>query len=286
MSTTSPKIVAVLLALAATVEAWAAERIEVPRSDGASTPLMVYEPAAAKTCPPLLLVSHGAGGSEQGLRYVGEALSADGWRVVVMGHRESGLPVLKQDLRSDGFKGGITALVTDAPAYRPRFLDIDAALAWSEQRCHASFKALLGHSMGAITVMLEAGAHNKLGLAPKGSFDAYVALSPEGPGPVFPEGAWAPIAAPTLLVTGTRDQGLGGDYRWRMQAFDGLGPGCRWLAVVDGANHMNLGGGQFAAGAQKSTTTLVSAYLDALRSGRCGTPPALAGVSVRQKPDE
>jgi len=281
---TLPRIAATLLALAAMTQAWAAEHAEAPRADGAATPLMVYEPAAAKGCPPLLLVSHGAGGSEQGLRYVGEAMSADGWRVVVMGHRESGLPVLKQDLRSDGFKGGITALVTDTPAYRARFLDIDAALAWSDRRCHAPYKALLGHSMGAITVVLEAGAHNKLGLAPKGDFDAYVALSPEGPGPVFPEGAWAPIRAPMLLVTGTRDQGLGGDYRWRMQAFDGLAPGCRWLAVVDGANHMNFGGGQFAAGVQKSTTTLVATYLDALRAGRCGTPPDLAGVSVRQKP--
>lgn len=278
-----PKIVAALLVLAAAVQVRAAEQVQAPRADGASTPLMVYEPAVAQSCPPLLLVSHGAGGSERGLRYVGEALSADGWRVVVMGHRESGLPVLKRDMRSDGFKGGITSLVTDAPAYRARFQDIDAALAWSEQRCRAPFKALLGHSMGAITVMLEAGARNKLGLTSKGGFDAYVALSPEGPGPVFPEGAWAPIRAPMLLVTGTRDQGLGGDYRWRMQAFDGLGPGCRWLAVVDGANHMNFGGGQFAAGVQRDTTRLTAAFLDALRVGRCGQPPVLPGVSLRTK---
>jgi dienelactone hydrolase len=274
--------IAAVLALAA-AHVWAAERTDAPRADGASTPLMVYEPAATQACPPLLLVSHGAGGSEQGLRYVGEALSADGWRVVVMGHRESGLPVLKQDMREDGFKGGLTALVTDAPAYRARFQDVDAALAWSEQRCRAPFKALLGHSMGAITVMLEAGARNKLGLAPKGGFDAYVALSPEGPGPVFPSGAWAPIRAPMLLVTGTRDQGLGGDYRWRMQAFDGLGPGCRWLAVVDGANHMNFGGGQFAATVQRDTTKLATAFLDALRAGRCGQAPSLPGVTLRTK---
>jgi dienelactone hydrolase len=279
-----PKFAAALLALAATVRAGAAERIEVPRADGADTPLMVYEPAASRACPPLLLVSHGAGGSEQGLRYMGEALSADGWRVVVMGHRESGLPVLKQDLRRDGFKGGLTALVTDAPAYRARFQDIDAAVAWSERRCRAPFKALLGHSMGAITVMLEAGARNKLGLAsPKGRFDAYVALSPEGPGPVFPEGAWTPIRAPVLLVTGTRDQGLGGGYRWRTQAFDGLGSGCRWLAVVDGANHMQFGGGQSDAGVQRDTARLTATFLDALRAGHCAEPPALPGVELRTK---
>jgi dienelactone hydrolase len=271
------------LGLAAAAGVQAGEKLEVPRSDGARTPLQVYEPVAAQGCPPLLLVSHGAGGSENGLRYVGEALSHDGWRVVVMGHRESGLPVLKQDMRDDGFKNGIADLVTDAPAYRARFLDIDAAQAWAEQRCHAPFKALLGHSMGAITVMFEAGARNKLGVKAGGGFDAYVALSPEGPGRVFPADAWAPIRAPMLLITGTRDQGLDGDYRWRMQAFDGLGPGCRWLAVVDGANHMNFGGGAFAAGVQHSTTTLVASYLDGLRAGQCGKPPVLSGVTVRGK---
>lgn len=264
--------------------AHAQQRVEAARSDGARTPLMVYEPASTGTCAPLLLVSHGAGGSEHGLAYMGEALSRDGWRVIVMGHRESGLPVLKEDILRRGVHGGIAALVTDTPAYEARFLDIAAALAWADQRCHAPFHALLGHSMGAITVMLQAGASNRLGLHARGAFDAYVALSPEGVGDVFPEGAWKGIRAPMLLVTGTRDRGLGGDYRWRLQAFDGLGPGCRWLAVVDGANHMNFGGGEFAAAVQKDTTTLVVNYLDALRRGACGTPPSLPGVMVRQKP--
>lgn len=265
--------------------AFAQRSVQIPRADGAEVPLAVYEPTAAgKNCAPLALISHGAGGSERGLRYLGEALARDGWRAIVIGHRESGLGPLSADIRTDGFKQGIADLVTNADAYKARFMDIEAARAWSNQICRAPYTALLGHSMGAITVMLEAGAKNKLGLKVAGGFDAYVALSPEGPGIVFPPGAWQPIRAPMLLITGTRDRGLGGDYAWRTQAFDGLGPGCRWLAVVDGATHMNFGGTRGAnSRVEMATATLVTRYLDSLRRGRCATAPTLNGVTLRTK---
>lgn len=265
--------------------AQAQQHIEVPRADGATTPLIVYEPKATKTCAPLALLSHGAGGSEQrGLRYLGEALAHEGWRAIALGHRESGLPVLRKDMRADGFHDGIAALVTDVGAYKARFMDINAALKWSESRCHAPYKALAGHSMGAITVMLEAGARNKLGLSTHGTFDAYVALSPEGPGIVFPNDAWQPITAPMLLITGTKDKGLDGDWRWRTQAFDGLDSrACRWLAVFDGATHMNFGGLDRGDHYKTPVAALVTQYLDGLRGGHCPSLTPMSGVTLRSK---
>ena len=263
----------------------AGQHVEAARMDGALTPLAVYEPSVTgKDCAPLALISHGAGGSERGLRYLGEALARDGWRAIVIGHRESGLGPLAADIRSDGFKQGIADLVTNADAYRKRFMDIDAARAWANKTCHAPYAVLLGHSMGAITVMLEAGAQNKLGLKAQGGFDAYVALSPEGPGQVFPADAWRSIRAPILLITSTRDRGLDGDYTWRTQAYGGLGPGCRWLAVVDGASHMDFGGARSTnARVETATTTLVTRYLDGLRHGHCASAPQLEGVALRTK---
>jgi predicted dienelactone hydrolase len=265
--------------------AHAQQHVDLPRADGAITPSIVYEPKAVKGCAPLALLSHGAGGSEErGLRYLGEALARDGWRAIALGHRESGLPVLRKDMRAEGFHDGIAALVTDADAYKARFMDIDAALKWSEAQCHAPYKVLAGHSMGAITVMLEAGARNKLGLTTHGAFDAYVALSPEGPGIVFPTDAWQPIKAPMLLITGTKDKGLDGDWTWRSQAFDGLGSGaCRWLAVLDGATHMNFGGLDLADHYKTRTTSLVTQYLDGLRSGHCPSLSAAPGLVLRSK---
>ncbi len=263
---------------------FAQQVITVPRADGASTPLTIYEPARNSVCAPLALISHGAGGSEKAMPYLGTALSKDGWRVLIRGHQESGIGPLRADIQALGFKQGSVKLVTNADAYRARFLDIDATIKWSERRCHAPHKVLLGHSMGAMTVMLDAGAQNKLGIKTAARFDAYVALSPQGPGVVFPVGAWQSIRAPMLLITGTRDQGLDGDYHWREQAFAGLGPGCRWLAVIDDATHLDFGGlGKSDKKVETATATLAIDVLDGLRAEHCATPRTLAGVNLQTK---
>lgn len=263
---------------------FAQQVITVPRADGASTPLTIYEPARNSVCAPLALISHGAGGSEKAMPYLGTALSKDGWRVLIRGHQESGIGPLRADIQALGFKQGSVKLVTNADAYRARFLDIDATIKWSERRCHAPHKVLLGHSMGAMTVMLDAGAQNKFGIKTAARFDAYVALSPQGPGVVFPVGAWQSIRAPMLLITGTRDQGLDGDYQWREQAFAGLGPGCRWLAVIDDATHLDFGGlGKSDKKVETATATLAIDVLDGLRAEHCATPRTLAGVNLQTK---
>ena len=261
------------------------QTVSVPRLDGALVPLTVYEPAHANGCPPLALLSPGAGGDENGLRYLAEALNADGWRAIVIGHRESGIASLKHDIRNaHGIHGGVAELVDDANAYRARFMDIDAARAWAQARCRASFTALLGHSMGARTVQMEAGAQNKLGVRASGGFDAYVALSPAGPDAVFPSQAERGIRAPMLMITGTRDNGLDGDYRWRTQAFDSLpSDRCNRLAIIDGATHMNFAGGGFAVKTKAAAVMLVTGWLDGLREGRCAPASQMAGVGVTSK---
>ncbi|HXS74514.1 MAG TPA: alpha/beta hydrolase [Rhodanobacteraceae bacterium] len=265
--------------------AHAQDAVPVQRSDGALTPLMVYEPAQASGCPPLALLSPGAGGDQSGLRYLGEALRADGWRAIVIGHRESGMAPLKRDIRNArGIHGGVAELVNDTAAYNARFMDIDAARSWAQSRCRAPFTALLGHSMGARTVLIEAGARNKLGVHAEGGFDAYVALSPAGPDQVFPPAAERGIRTPMLMITGTRDSGLDGDYRWRTRAFEALpAGGCDRLVIVDGATHMNFAGVGFARKTKNAVVPLVTSWLDGLRAHQCAAAPSLAGVRVTTK---
>jgi len=244
---------------------------------------MVFD-AHTVGCPPLALFSTGAGGTEKGMAYFGDALSTDGWRVIVLGHRESGPQALRGDMRRAGLLRGLKDLVADPDAYRARFMDIDAALKWSEQRCHAPFKALIGHSMGARTVMLEAGAQNNLGVHGENLFDAYVALSPPGPDEVFPTGAERPINAPMLLVTGTRDGTIDHQgFEERTRSFESLRSTCAWMAVIDGATHMNFAGLGFAGKTEAATIALSTGFLDALRGGRCARPPVLAGVTLTSK---
>ena len=56
----------------------AQQLVQAPREDGAQTPLRVYAPRAAG-CAPLALISPGAGGNEDGYKYLAEGLRDDGW---------------------------------------------------------------------------------------------------------------------------------------------------------------------------------------------------------------
>ncbi len=86
------------------------------------------------------------------------------------------------------------------------------------------------------------------------------------------------------MITGTRDSGLDGDYRWRTLAFDALpASGCNRLAIVDGATHMNFAGIGFARKTREAVAPLVTGWLDGLRAGRCAIAPSLAGVDVTTK---
>jgi len=261
---------------------FAQKLVEVPRADGATTPLRVYLPT--NNCAPLALISPGAGGSEDGYKYLAEGLRDDGWRAIVIGHKESGMAALRSDMRhAHGIRKGLEELVQDPKAYDARFMDIAAALKWANASCKAPFVALLGHSMGARTVEVEAGAKNSLGLKSLDRFDAYVALSPDGPGKMFPENAWSDIRKPMLLLTGTRDGSLDGDWHTRTIPYDSMPAGCKWLGVIEGATHTNFGGGGMAGTTEKLTLLETTAFLDGLRGGKCAQPVETDGISVKSK---
>jgi dienelactone hydrolase len=276
-----------------TLSAPAQTRIDAPRSDGHITPLLLYPAAGGGSrCAPLAVISHGAGGSENGYKYLANAMSNDGFTTMVMGHRESGLQALRTDMHEYGIVAGVRALVADPRAEQARLLDVGAALRWANQRCKAPFRVLLGHSMGAETVMLEAGARNMIGVAspPAGQdrFDAYVALSPEGPGIVFPDDAWSGIQRPLLVLTGTRDQSLKGGAQsrqvpWHDLPGDGTG-NCQWMGVIDVATHMNFAGsGLGARRVETIVTQTITSFLQGVRSGRCALPPARKQMVLQAK---
>jgi len=261
----------------------AQQTAQAPRGNGTQTPLRVYSPGA-NGCAPLALISPGAGGSEDGYKYLATALQEDGWQAIVMGHRESGAKALGTDMRkSSGIKKGLRELVNDPKAYDARLMDIAATLKWGTSSCKAPFVALIGHSMGARTVMVEAGAKTSLGVKGLDRFDAYVALSPDGPGKMFPENAWSGIRKPVLILTGTKDQSLDGDWKTRTIPYDSLPAGCKWLGVIDGATHMNFAGVGFAGSTEKLTLLETKSFLDGLRDGKCGAPVPADGIAVKSK---
>ncbi|MGB8474955.1 MAG: hypothetical protein WCE61_12790 [Candidatus Acidiferrum sp.] len=288
-----PAILGIAAAFVLQSSAAAQKRISAPRSDGHVTPLLVYGAVGpGSQCAPLAIISHGAGGSEDGYRYLAEALSKNGFTIIVMGHRESGPGALRADMRAYGIMRGLRALVANPQAEQARLLDVGAALGWAGGQCKAPFRVLLGHSMGSETVMLEAGARNMIGVAspPAGQdrFDAYVALSPEGPGIVFPDDAWRGIHKPLLVLTGTRDRSLkGGPQSRQIPWHDLSGDGkrkCQWMGVIDGATHMNFAGSGLGAGrVEPLVTQTIMSFLQGVRGEGCALPAVKPRITLQAK---
>ena len=265
--------------------AMAAEPLSLQRQDGATVPAMAYAPARA-ACRGIAVVSHGAGGSAEGYGYLGEATSGLGYLAVVVGHEESGRGALRQHVRGNGLREGLEELITDPAAYRGRLMDVAAARQWAQARCRSRESILLGHSMGAATAMIEAGARNTMGVAGTDAFSAYVALSPQGAEPIFPAGAWSDIRKPVLLLTGTRDTELGGaSWETRTEPFREMPAGCKWLGVIDGATHMNFAGAGRARRTEALVERTVGAFLQGIRRGDCLNPPKLRGIDVEVRAD-
>lgn len=291
MRTRVQRASALVFALAL-VPANAQQRVNAPRADGHTTPLLVYAASGSgEGCAPLAVISHGAGGSENGYVYLAQAMTHMGYTTVVMGHRESGWAALQADLRKYGLMAGVRGLVADPQAEQARLLDVGAALKWADGRCKVPFRVLLGHSMGSETVMLEAGARNMIGVAsPPGGqdrFDAYVALSPEGPGVVFPDRAWSNIHKPVLILTGTRDQSLKGGPAARQIPWHDL-PGavgrCQWMGVIDGATHMNFAGSGFGREhVEDIVSETVASFLADVPRQSCPLPPSQARLTMQAK---
>ena len=261
--------------------ALAAERLNLQRADSQPVDVRIF-PVDKQDCAGIAIISHGAGGSENGYAYLGQALAAQGWLTLVPGHRESSRQALGKLVRQRGLENGLAQLITNPEAYQGRFMDIAAVHAWGQAYCNSPRAVLIGHSMGAATVMMEAGAKNHLGLVGSNRFDAYVALSPQGKGSIFPEQAWQEINMPVLMLTGTQDAELGGgSWKTRLEPFNSMPPGCKWLGVIDGASHMNFAGHGLSRTAERLTVDTLLAFL--ARQPDCRTPAAQKGLSLQTK---
>lgn len=271
------------LVLLGAAEVAAQDAVTVTRKDQRTVPLTAYLPKRA-TCRGVAVISPGAGGSERGYQYLGEAMASMTLLAVVVGHQESGRLALRQHMVGHGLRQGLLALITDPDAYRGRFLDIAAAKQWAAAKCNGGKSVLIGHSMGAATTMMEAGARNRLGVKGSNGFTAYVALSPQGPGPIFPHQAWSTIKRPVLSITGTRDRGLdAGSWTTRTQPFTSMPAGCKWLAVLDGATHMDFAGQGLSRRTEALTIHVIGAFLAGLDRGDCKAPRWRHGMNVQSK---
>ena len=257
--------------------------INLQRKDSKTVSAMVYKPIASE-CKGVAIISHGAGGSEKGYTYLGTAMSSFGYLAVVVGHQESGFQAVQELIGGKTLSDGLAKLITDPKAYQARFMDIAVAKDWAQGQCNSKVAVLIGHSMGAATVMMQAGALNKLNIAEVPKFTAYIAISPQGSGLIFPENAWNDINQPVLMLTGTQDKELGGlSWETRTEPFNNMKSGCKWLGVIGGATHMNFAGRGISKKTETLTSQVIRDFLTGVQAGDCKLLNQISGMTISVK---
>jgi predicted dienelactone hydrolase len=283
MKTFVPSLAILYLIQFTSTAAIGQDLISLQRKDSMTVSAMVYKPIASE-CKGVAIISHGAGGSEKGYAYLGSAMSYFGYIAVTVGHHESGLQVVKEQTSETTLSEGLAKLITDPKAYQARFMDIAVAKEWAQSQCNSKVAVLIGHSMGAATVMMAAGARNKLNIAEVSKFTAYIAISPQGSGLIFPEMAWSDINPPVLMLTGTQDKELGGlSWQTRTEPFNNMKSGCKWLGVIDGATHMNFAGRGISKKTETLTSQVIREFLTGVQASDCKLLNQISGMTISVK---
>lgn len=200
---------------------------------------------------PLLLFSHGQGGSREGGDAWGQAWCEAGFVVLHVQHPGSDAEVLRSGgvgaMRAAGNAKQLLArvadmhFVLDQATHRQR----DGEPAWREVRLDAV--GMSGHSFGAVTTLALAGQRYPVaGDLSDPRLRAFLALSPTATrSPMTLQEQFGRITRPCMAVTGSLDGDPFGSYHTgepRARVYEGLPPGQRALLWLDGADHMSFGG--------------------------------------------
>lgn len=215
-------------------------------------PVRVYHPQESGSFP-VIIFSHGTGGSQESFSYLGKFWASHGYVCIHPTHLGSDLSILQ--------KIGLQALleITNQPESwleRPQDISflIDSLSELEQQipalrgKINQSFIGVSGHSYGAYTTMLLAGAIIEMPgvkAASLGRDDrtwVFLPISPPGTGRLgLNDCSWDKIAAPVMSISGTKDQGWEGEPpTWRMEAFKYMQTGDKYHVLIKGANHFSF----------------------------------------------
>jgi len=212
-------------------------------------PVLVYIPLAEQAAP-VVMFSHGLGGSREGSAYLGKHWAARGFVAVFLQHPGSDTAVWKNIAAGRRMQAMRDA--ASAQNFLLRVKDVSAVLSqlerWHKTNGHELAGKLAmrkvgmsGHSFGAVTAQAVSGQTVKPGkeLFTDPRISAAVIMSPSTPRRGSAEDAFGKISMPWMLMTGTKDIApIGGsDMKSRLGVFPSLPPGGKYELVLFGAEH-------------------------------------------------
>lgn len=226
------------------------ETLEYDWADAARqrlVPVRLYLPAREQRVP-LVVVSHGIGGSRRGYSWLGSFLAANGVAALHLQHVGSDRQLWA------GNPLGVVGRLQDAAQDREaiaRAQDLRFALDQLLGGEHAARVdsrriAAAGHSYGANTTLLASGARvqregRTVDLRDERLRAAIIMSAPPFYGEREPQRVLGAVTLPTLHVTCTEDviriPGYYSGYEDRLAVFDATGSARKWLAVFEGGSH-------------------------------------------------
>ena len=216
-------------------------------------PVKIYFPRSVEPAP-VILFSHGIGSSIENCAYLANTWTSNGFVCVLVQHPGSDENIWKGKVRilnefKDAYERNWSSR---ARAEDLRFvLNVLEQLAASQPQLAARIDmnriGVGGIDLGALAALLLAGQvppdHGQSLYDPR--VKAVLAFSP----PVRPtytsyQETYQPITAPTLFVTGTKDDGIVGQTKaaQRRIPFDAMNQNQRYLITLDGGDHRMYGG--------------------------------------------
>lgn len=226
--------------------------VKDPKRDR-TLPIRVYLPKSAQPSP-VILFSHGLGGSCDNNPYLGNHWAKRGYVAVFIQHPGSDekvwtdTPALRRmgALKEAASFENFLLRAKDIPAV------VDALTKFNSEAGHPleglmdlRHVGMSGHSFGANTTQCVSGqafaAERISFLEPR--IDASVMMSPGTPAKGDPAKAFASIKIPCLLMTGTLDDRpiSSTTPADRLKVFPYLNQAAAWQVVFDGATHMDFG---------------------------------------------
>lgn len=220
-------------------------------------PVRLYLDDKLDKAAPVILLSHGLGGSRGAMAYAAEAWAARGYVCVTLQHAGSDESLWRDvpvGQRMAALKSGM-----NVKAYVDRCRDVSFAIDELGRRNKADGAlkgrvdlarvGLAGHSFGAQTVQAILGqrparAKVRLSLADP-RVKAAIAFSPSYE-LANPKGAFADVKTPCFHFTGTKDEApIGGATpEDRRVPFDAIAAPDQFLVILDNGDHAVFGGGE------------------------------------------
>jgi predicted dienelactone hydrolase len=275
---------ALALAAPAWLRAAAPSSYETLEFDWADTarqravPVRLYLPATAERVP-LVVFSHGIGGSRRGYTWLGQHLASNGMASLHLQHVGS-----DRQVWTGGSLWSVVGRLQDAAQdaeaiHRARDLRfaLDTLLAGElAERFDASRIAAAGHSYGANTTLLASGARVRRSgrLVDLGDERVRAAIVISAP-PFYGEADLKPIlqsvTVPSLHVTCTEDTiripGYYSGVEDRLAVYEATASSRKWLAVYEGGSHSmftdrgGTGGAVLNPQVKAATRSLALAFL-------------------------